>query len=51
MKYLILLCFIIAITTCAMAHDKSSEFYIPSESQGWHWRRQAPHHVIISSTE
>ena len=38
MKYLILLCFIIAITTCAMAHDKSPEFYIPSESNAYQGR-------------
>ena len=38
MKYLILLCFIIAITTCAMAHDKSPEFYIQSESNAYQGR-------------
>ena len=38
MKYLILLCFIIAITTCAMAQETSSEFYIPSESNAYQGR-------------
>ena len=38
MKYLILICFIIAITTCAMAHDTKSEFYIPSESNAYQGR-------------
>jgi hypothetical protein len=38
MKYLILMCFIIAITTCAMAGDTSSEFYVPSESNDYQGR-------------
>ena len=38
MKYLILLCFIIAITTCAMARETSSESYIPSESNAYQGR-------------
>ena len=32
MKYLILMCFVIAIATCAMAGDSKSEFFEPSES-------------------
>ena len=38
MKYLILMCFIIAITTCAMAGDTNSEFYVPSESNDYQGR-------------
>jgi hypothetical protein len=38
MKYVILLCFIVAITTCAMAYDTSSEFYAPSDSNAFQGR-------------
>ena len=38
MKYLILMCFIIAITTCAMAGDTNSEFYEPSDSNAYQGR-------------
>ena len=38
MKYLILMCFIVAITTCAIANDTSSEFYAPNESNAYQGR-------------
>ena len=39
MKYLILICFIIAITTCVMAQmTQASEFYDPSKSNAYEGR-------------
>ena len=38
MKYLILMCFIIAITTCAMADDTSSKSYEPNETNAYQGR-------------
>lgn len=38
MKYLILMCFVIAIATCAMAGDSKSEFFEPSESNAYQGR-------------
>ena len=38
MKYVILMCFIVAITTCAMANDTSPEFFAPSKSNAYQGR-------------
>ena len=38
MKYLILMCFIIAITTCVMADDTGLDFYEPSKSNAYEGR-------------
>ena len=38
MKYLILMCFIVAITTCVMADDAGLDFYEPSKSNAYEGR-------------